>query len=88
MNVVTKQAALIRGIGESGFVARYKNEPLHVDSVAVNTSPRRIVIVAENGWRVNEPARKIEASVLGTFIKNARTDDSFAFMTALGPRKQ
>lgn len=88
LNVVMPDAALVRNIPSGGFVARHRGDRLTIQSVSVDTAPRRIVLVAENGKNVTPAARKIEASVLAALVTNARAEDSFAMLTARGPRKE
>lgn len=86
LNVVTPDAALIRGIPPSGFIVRDGHNLVPVESSTVDSGPRRIVVVVENGKNVNPAARQIEASVLGAVLTNARPEDSWALLTAVGPR--
>jgi len=46
---------------------------------------RRIVFVAENDARMPEAARRIELGAITTILSFARTQDSFALLTARGP---
>lgn len=88
LNVVMPDAALVRNLAQDGLVAHHGKDVLSIRSVTVDTAARRIVLVVENGKNVNSAARKVEASVLGAIVTNARAEDSFAFVTAHGPRKE
>jgi hypothetical protein len=88
LNIVMPDAALVRNMPQGGFVAHHGGNVLVIRSVNADTTPRRIVLVVENGNNVNPGARKVEASVLGAIVANARAEDSFAFLTAHGPRKE
>jgi hypothetical protein len=88
LNIVLPDAALVRNMPQGGFVAHHGSNVLVIRSVNADTTPRRIVLVVENGNKVNPAARKVEASVLGAIATNARAEDSFAFLTAHGPRKE
>ncbi len=63
-----------------------RRRPATIESVTVNSRPRRIVFVAENGADVTPAARTIESAVITGVISKARPDDSFALLTAGGPR--
>jgi len=52
----------------------------------MNFGPRRVVFVADDGKEVNAPGRKIEATVITGILSKARAGDSFALLTARGPR--
>jgi hypothetical protein len=86
--IVMPDAALVRHVPADGFIAHHGGEALAIRSVDTDTGPRRIVLVVETGKNVNQAARKVEASVLGAIVTNARAEDSFAFLTAHGPRKE
>jgi len=88
VNIVTPELALVRHVPKDGFIAHHGDNALAIHSVDADIAPRRIVLVVENGKSVNSAARKIEASVLGGIVTNARAEDSFAFLTARGPRKE
>jgi hypothetical protein len=88
VNIVTPEAALVRSLRQDAFVAHHGNDAIAIRSVGADTTPRRIVLVVENGKSVNPAARKVEASVLRFVMTNARAADSFAFLTALGPREE
>ena len=86
LNVVTPDAALIRGIPSSGFVVHDGHEMVVIKSVTVDSAPRRIVAVVENGKTVDSATRQIQASVLSVMLTSARAEDSWALLTAVGPR--
>jgi hypothetical protein len=88
VNVVMPDFALVRNLHQDAFIAHNGNAAVTIRSVDADSTPRRIVLVVENGKNVNPAARKVEASVLGFILTNARVVDSFAFLTALGPRKE
>ena len=88
LNVVMPDAALVRNLPQDAFTARRGNDLLPIRSVETDTAPRRIVIVAEDGNKVNPAARRVEAKVLETILRKGRDIDSFAFLTAVGPRTE
>jgi hypothetical protein len=86
VNVVMPDAALLRNIPQEGFIAHRGKDVLAIRSVDADTTPRRIVLVVENGKNVDAAARKLEANILSAVVTNGRPVDSFAFLTAIGPR--
>jgi hypothetical protein len=88
VNIVMPDAALVRHVPQGGFIAQHGHDLLVIRSVQPDTAPRRIVLVVENGKNVNPAARKVEASVLSAIVTNARAKDSFALLTAHGPRSE
>ena len=85
LNIVMPDLALVRNMHQDGFIAHRGSEVLPIRSVNEDTASRRIVVVVENGKNVNPGARKVEVSILGAIVKNARAEDSFALLTAIGP---
>lgn len=88
VNVVLPDASLVRGLGPENFVARTKREPLRIGSFTTDTGPRRILFVVETGKQLPEAARTVEAAVLSHILSIARPEDSFALLTARGPRRE
>jgi hypothetical protein len=88
LNIVMPDLALVRNMHQDGFIAHRGSEVLPIRSVNEDTASRRIVVVVENGKNVNPGARKVEVSILGAIVKNARAEDSFALLTAIGPRRE
>jgi len=88
LNVLMPDTALVRGLHQDAFVARLGNSVLAIRSVDIDTGPRRIVIVAENGKRLNPAARKVEATTLGAIVRDAPPADSIGLLTAVGPHRE
>lgn len=88
LNVVMPDATLVRNVPQDGIIAHRGGDVLTIRSVNADSASRRIVLVVENGRGVNLGARKVEASILGAIVTNARPQDSFALITARGPRKE
>jgi hypothetical protein len=86
--VLLPGGALVRKLDKAQFVVRNKNNTLPVHSLTTDNGARRTVFVVETGGRVTEAARKIEAGVLSEILSNARPEDSFALLTADGPREE
>src|SRR5262249_41555616 len=88
VNVVLSDASLIRHLQQDAFVARSGENSLAIRSVESDAASRRIVVVVENGKHVNAAARQMDMSILARILGDARTEDSFAFVTATGPLKK
>ncbi len=88
VNVMLPTVALVRNLKADNFVAERNRGTLPIQSFTVDTSPRRIIFVVETGKDIPEAARKIQMSVLSSMLSNARSEDSFALLTAHGPRKE
>ncbi|MBZ5543683.1 MAG: hypothetical protein LAO07_08390 [Acidobacteriia bacterium] len=76
----------VTNLSADAFVARDKKGPIRVLSATYDRGPRRVILVAENGKKMPAAARKIEAAVISDVLSKARTEDSFALLTARGPR--
>jgi len=77
---------LVQHLPSSAFVAEQKKHPVQVQSATVDRGPRRVVFVLENGKRVPVAARGAESILISGILSKARSEDSFGFLTALGPR--
>lgn len=76
----------IYGLPADAFVARSGKLPVRIESGTTNSGPRRVVFVVEDGKRVTAGARKVESAVISYILSAARPEDSFALLTACGPR--
>jgi hypothetical protein len=88
VNVVLPNWGLVRHLSADGLVARNKKDPIPILSLTTDSGPRRIVFVLENGRPMPAAARKIESEVVSDILSNARAEDSFALLTARGPREK
>jgi hypothetical protein len=68
------------------FVVSNKKRPIRLISARPDRGPRRIIFVAENGPQMTPASREIEAAVISNILSKARPEDSFALLTARGPR--
>lgn len=75
-----------RDMPPEAFVVREGRHHVPVLSVRLDSGPRRVVFIAENGKEMTAAARKIEAAVITRILSKARAEDSFALLTARGPR--
>jgi hypothetical protein len=79
---------LARDLPAQAFVAHDGKRRVHIQSVTNDSTPRRIVFIVENGFPMTAAARKIEEAVITDLLSQARPDDSFALLTARGPRRE
>ncbi len=88
VNVVLRDASLIRNIERDQFIVNGGHGGLPIASLATDTAPRRIALVVEIDPRVPESARRIEVSLLSYVLSKSRPEDSFALLTTNGPLKE
>ena len=75
----------VTNLSADAFLVHDKKTPVRIQSATYDRGPRRVIFVAENG-KMPQAARKIEAEVITHILSKARTEDSFALLTARGPR--
>lgn len=88
VNVILPAWGLVRRLQSEAFVAREKRRPITVHSVSTESGPRRVLFVVENGNPMPEAARRIEAEVISAVLSKAQPSDSFALLSARGPREE
>jgi hypothetical protein len=76
----------VRSLRAAAFVAWDKRDPIPIQSVETDRGPRRIVFVVENGKLISLARRQVEATAVEEVLSGARPEDSFALLTASGPR--
>jgi hypothetical protein len=70
------------------FSAHDRQRPAAVRSVRTYDGPHRIIFVVDNGHKMTPATRKGEAVVVSNILSKARAEDSFALLTAQGPRRE
>jgi hypothetical protein len=88
VNVVLPDASLARNLQARQFIAKFKTEPLQILSVTTDSGPRRVVFVLDTAKENSKAARRIEAGVMSSILSRARSQDSFALITAHGARRK
>jgi hypothetical protein len=68
--------------------SKYQERPAPIASVIPDNGPRRIVFVVETAKSNSEAFRRIEAAIVAEIVATARPQDSFALLTAHGPRRE
>lgn len=80
----------LRGLSSESFVVRDGERPVPVLSVDEDTGPRRIalVVVLDSRWRrvVHGGLAEAPRTAVRAVLSSARPEDSFALLTAPGPR--
>jgi hypothetical protein len=84
--VALPDATLVQRMGSDGFVVY--SGPAKIEGVSSDRGTRRILFVVETGKQIPPIVRKLEAEIVAEILKNARPEDSFALLTAHGPRRE
>ena len=87
-SLIMPGAVGIADLTPEAFSARNGKHPVAIRSLTVERGRRRLVFVVENGKQMNAAARKIEAAVISGILSKGRPEDSFALITAGGPRME
>ncbi len=85
-SLIMPGAVGVADLTAEAFSAHDRKHPVAIRSLTIGRGPRRLAFVVENGKRMNAAARKIEAAVISGIVSKARPEDSFALITAGGPR--
>ncbi len=75
----------VLGMKEDQIRIRFRGQTLSPVSVAIDRSPKRIVLVMDSSSRLNESAVQIVSVMTGYLLAKARPEDSFALLTYGGP---
>lgn len=87
--IVNRDGRLLRNLKTDQFTAEFKHGPSpKILSATEDSGPRRILLVLETGSRVPTKILSVEASVVSDVLSEARAQDSFALLTARGPKKE
>ncbi len=86
VNAILPDGKLIRGLQRDNLVADTKAGKIQIDSVTRDTGPRRILFVLDVGRDLPHDARKAQAEIVSYVVSGADSTDSFALITARGPR--
>jgi len=79
---------IVDDLETDAFVAHDKQHPLAIRSASTDQGPHRIIFVVDNGKKIKTAARKAEAAIISNILLKARAEDSFALLTAHGPRRE
>jgi hypothetical protein len=87
VGVVNSNGESYVGLNASSFSSRAGKTILPIKSMTYDDGPRRVVIVVDQGKKVNADGRKAQADILAVLLGSARAQDSFALITARGPSR-
>ena len=87
VTVLLPDGSLIRKLERDQFVVKGESATASLRSLAVESGPRRIVFVVENGPYASGNVRKIESTVIAEILSRSHPEDSFALITTQGARK-
>jgi hypothetical protein len=84
VGVVNANGESFLGLNASYFTGRAGKILVPVKSMIYDDGPRRIVLVVDQGKKVNADTHKAEKDMLAVLLGSARAEDSFALITARG----
>lgn len=84
MNVVLPNGKNVEGLKVKDFDGRTKNSAVVIDSLAFDTSPRRILLVLDMGRGLAADARRAQLEIASYLVNAGRETDSFGLITARG----
>jgi len=84
VGVVNANGETYVGLNASLFTGRAGKVAVPVKSMTYDDGPRRIVLIVDQGKKVNADAHKAQQDMLAALLGSARTEDSFALITARG----
>ena len=85
VGVVNPNGETYIGLNASSFSGHVGKFAVPVNSMSYDDGPRRIVLVVDQGKKLNADSRKAEQDMLAVLLGAARQQDSFALITARGP---
>jgi hypothetical protein len=86
-NVSLRNGSLLRGLRSGSFVATFRGQPIPVELLEEDRSPRRIAFLVDTG-SLDRDVRKTEHHILKTILSEARPEESFSLVTVRGIRRQ
>ncbi len=84
VGVVNANGETYVGLNASSFTGRAGKVAVPVKSMTYDDGPRRIVLIVDEGKKVNADGHKAQQDMLAALLGAARTEDSFALITARG----
>jgi hypothetical protein len=85
VGVVNPNGETYIGLNASSFSGHAGKIAVPVNSMSYDDGPRRILLVVDQGKKVNADSRKAEQDMLAVLLGAARQQDSLALITARGP---
>ncbi len=84
VGIVNANGEAYMGLNVSSFTGRAGRVAVPIKSLTLDDGPRRIVLIVDQGKKVNADGRKAQQDMLATLLGAARAEDSFALITARG----
>jgi hypothetical protein len=85
VGVINPNGETYIGLNASSFSGHAGKFAVPVTSMTYDDGPRRILLVVDQGKKLNADSRKAEQDMLAVLLGAARPQDSFALITARGP---
>jgi hypothetical protein len=85
VGIVNGSGEPFHGLSSADFLGRAGKASLAVKNMSFDDGPRRIVLVVDTSKKLNGDTRQAERSMIETLLGSARSQDSFAMVTARGP---
>ena len=86
VNVIVPDGRLLRGLNADQFMVQAKRTDARISAISDDSGPRRILFLLETGPDVPAAVRVAASRVVADVLSQARAEDSFALLTAGGPR--
>jgi hypothetical protein len=84
VGIVNSNGESYIGLNAASFAGRIGKMAVPVKSMVYDDGPRRVVLVVDQGKKVNADAHKAQQDMLAVLLGAARKEDSFALVAARG----
>jgi len=84
MNVILRNGKTVTGLTLQNFVGQTKREPVTIESITFDTSPRHILLVLDLGRDLTADARRAQLEMASYIVNGGRETDAFGLLTARG----
>ncbi|HWG86896.1 MAG TPA: hypothetical protein VN679_03865 [Candidatus Acidoferrales bacterium] len=85
VGIVNGSGESFHGLSSADFLGRAGKASISVKNMTFDDGPRRIVLVVDTSKKLNGDTRQAERTMIQTLLGSARSQDSFAMVTARGP---
>jgi hypothetical protein len=85
IGVVNANGESYMGLNASSFTAHAGKITTVAKAMTYDDAPRRIILVVDQGKKLNADSRKAQEDMLAVILGAARAEDSFGLITARGP---
>jgi hypothetical protein len=84
VSVINSKAELLRGLNLVDFSAHSGRQGLEIKSLQFDESPKRMVLVLDQGKALSNAARKAEDIIVQTIVQSAQDKEQIALISARG----